>query len=330
MEDLSGRTSNHDSRVLREGDLTSRVTAQPNEDRAHETRGPLDGSGNHIAGFAGHGLCRPAYADGVDSAASIKSGIQGYPHRTGNLDALSSDSSIRDSSHTPTSGGHGPAEVIVGMALEHKHGGVGHTYVGDPCTHAKGESPIITRGPHVTDTANLLDPHVDLSRVLQSNHVRGAGYHTLTEGVSSTTDPGLVDRDNGVLGVTTGAGVGGFGAYETATGNQRVEPHSSVTSNNLPGERLGTNHEAYHNEKKEHHGVLGNILHRGKHDTHDEGVTKHEQSKHHHTTTTASEHTAPATAGADGHRLHNKLHKDPPPGYAPATDCPHSQDPAVP
>ena len=48
-------------------------------------------------------------------------------------------------------------------ALEHEHGGHGHSFEGDPCP--PGERPTeetsqFTSGPHVTDTANRLDPNL--------------------------------------------------------------------------------------------------------------------------------------------------------------------------
>lgn len=48
-------------------------------------------------------------------------------------------------------------------APEHEHGGHGHTFSGDPCeNHNQPSATVFTSGPHATDTANMLDPHLHI------------------------------------------------------------------------------------------------------------------------------------------------------------------------
>ena len=116
--------------------------------------------------------------------------------------------------------GYGP------NSWEHNHVAHGHTYEGDPCgpeTTAPG-APHFTTGPHATDTANRLDPHV----------ASGIGAPGATTGTSSSTTSGphssnllnkvdpRVDSDRdgsrtvGNTGTTTGAG---YGSSNTGTGS---------------------------------------------------------------------------------------------------------------
>ncbi len=100
---------------------------------------------------------------------------------------------------------------------EYKHGRHGHQYEGDPCGPGEtaGAGPHFVSGPHTTDTANRLDPHV-------AGGVGGTQTATGHHG-----QHGHRAEEAGLAGGATGAGLG---AYEgsrdhagTATGRS-TEP----------------------------------------------------------------------------------------------------------
>lgn len=118
----------------------------------------------------------------------------------------------------PTGVGYGPE------SWEHDHSRHGHQYEGDPCgpeAHVPG--PHFSKGPHATDTANLLDPHVASPIVpLSSASGIGATGTTTGTGVGSSTGTGLGSTGTGSshLGRDTtlagGVGAAGAGAYEAS------------------------------------------------------------------------------------------------------------------
>ncbi|KAI9690312.1 MAG: hypothetical protein M1822_009273 [Bathelium mastoideum] len=76
-------------------------------------------------------------------------------------------------------------------ALAHEHGGHGHAFEGDPCPpgeSATEESPHFTSGPHVTDTANRLDPNLQPSSTSQTGRDLQSGVDPLA---GSTAERGL-------------------------------------------------------------------------------------------------------------------------------------------
>ena len=121
---------------------------------------------------------------------------------------------------------------------EHDHHQHGHRYDGDPCAHGDVDpvGPHLTSGPHATDTANRLDPHVagntgPLETTAGEVHGHQQGYHgasttgtgvpltsagTRTGGTStgydSQTDSRHLGREAALAG---GVGARGVGAYET-------------------------------------------------------------------------------------------------------------------
>ena len=91
---------------------------------------------------------------------------------------------------------------------EHKHGGHSHTYEGDPCgpESAAPGAPHFTSGPHATDTANRLDPHVS----------SGIGAPSSTTGTSSGSGLGSSGTGTG-LGSSTARTGTGLGSSTTGT-----------------------------------------------------------------------------------------------------------------
>ena len=133
------------------------------------------------------------------------------------------------SSGVPTGAGYGPE------SWEHDHSRHGHQFEGDPCgpeAHVPG--PHFTKGPHATDTANLLDPHV-ASSVVPPSSTSGSGTtpSTTGTGVGSTgTGSSHLGRDTALAG---GVGAAGVGAYEAGRGSS----DNTVTSGGLAPNTAG-------------------------------------------------------------------------------------------
>jgi len=116
----------------------------------------------------------------------------------------------------PAGAGYGPE------SWEHDHSRHGHQYEGDPCgpeAHVPG--PHFSKGPHATDTANLLDPRV-ASPIIPPSSTSGIGDTGTTTGtgLGSSTGTGLGSTGTGSshLGrdatLAGGVGAAGAGAYE--------------------------------------------------------------------------------------------------------------------
>lgn len=113
----------------------------------------VDSDGSRTTANAGYGSTSGGYGSGTGATPS--SGNQGSLGR----DALGTGVGTRAVGSGTSAGiGYGPE------SWQHEHQHHGHQYEGDPCeTGAVGsqEGPHFVSGPHVTDTANRLDPHVD-------------------------------------------------------------------------------------------------------------------------------------------------------------------------
>ena len=90
---------------------------------------------------------------------------------------------------------------------EHEHGSHGHKYKGDPCgpEDAAPGAPHFTTGPHATDTANRLDPHVSsgigAAGSTTGNVTTGAAGSSSTPPIqSSASDGHHYARDAGIVG----------------------------------------------------------------------------------------------------------------------------------
>ena len=116
----------------------------------------------------------------------------------------------------PAGAGYGPE------SWEHDHSRHGHQFEGDPCgpeAHVPG--PHFSKGPHATDTANLLDPRV-ASPIIPPSSTSGIGDTGTTTGtgLGSSTGTGLGSTGTGSshLGrdatLAGGVGAAGAGAYE--------------------------------------------------------------------------------------------------------------------
>lgn len=188
----------------------------------------LLGRDNQTGSSATAGTLPAGQTPGVDHQGSLGRNIQtGSNATTGTL-----------AGQTPGVD-HGPE------SWKHDHITHGHGFVGDPCQHNAGEgNPIFTKGPHVTDTANLLDPHVNPS---------------LKTPLASTG----ASLDSGVGSTSQGGGLHGQDATELGSGTHSHDDHSR----GVPG--LGST-----GHRDDHHSrdipELGSAAHSG--DIHDRGA----------------------------------------------------------
>ena len=112
---------------------------------------------------------------------------------------------------------HGPE------SWQHQHVGHGHAYEGDPCeSGAPPALPHFTAGPHITDTANRLDPHVAGGPIGGSTGT-GTGHH------------GQHGHHHGQHETSTGAGVGSTGAGIGSTGIGRDTSNSGYDDSRSSG-----------------------------------------------------------------------------------------------
>ena len=106
---------------------------------------------------------------------------------------------------------------------KHDHGTHGHTYEGDPCGPEESApgAPHFTKGPHATDTANRLDPHVGSGiEAPTASTNTGTGLSTGSGLGSSTTSSGLGQSNttSGLGTSTTGSGLGSSGTGDRYSG----------------------------------------------------------------------------------------------------------------
>lgn len=127
----------------------------------------LDGSGTigpHSSGLANK--ADPRVDSDLDGSGTARSA--GYASGTGPTAGATSQGLSGRDAHTGAGGETGVLPVsqtsATGLGSEsrkNQHVPHGHHFAGDPChDNAVEGRPLFTKGPHVTDTANLLDPHV--------------------------------------------------------------------------------------------------------------------------------------------------------------------------
>ena len=196
MRSASGRsTDNADTSTAGPGlsGVTGGASAGPHSSSLANKADPrvdsdLDGSGTagpHSSSLANK--ADPRVDSDLDGSRTV--GSAGYPSGIGSTTGAIPPSVSEQDGRTgagsgignlPTgqtaAGGYGPE------SWKHEHVSCGHEFAGDPCHDGSVEGrPLFTKGPHVTDTANLLDPHV-------TPQVRLASESTA---ISSDKEPGL-------------------------------------------------------------------------------------------------------------------------------------------
>ncbi|KAI5249866.1 hypothetical protein E4T43_00427 [Aureobasidium subglaciale] len=187
---------------------------------------------------------RPPISDNV-STASIRSGVVGagqeprgvegsgftdYGSSTGGLSAAQQTLPVRSASpagqNRPRPSQMETADPRGFVTSSHAHKGLGHNYNGDPCP--EGNEPFVPgyphhqQGPHSTDIANALDPHVPggfpSDDGLETQERRRDGGLSTTESTGSHH----LGRDS-ALGA--GAGAAAIGGYEAL----EHRGHSSIS-----------------------------------------------------------------------------------------------------
>ena len=249
---------------------------------------------------------------------------------------------------------------------EHDHQHHGHRYEGDPCAHGNVGPPglHLTSGPHATDTANRLDPHVagytgpletTAGTEGRGTSMTGAGVPlsgaetgigASGTGYDSRSEDRHLGREAALAG---GVGTTGVGAYE-AEKHQHSREEPGRTSG-LSGTTAGTSGRDYDSTRgafvpatdnqtstgHHHHGrdagvigagaVAGAELSQHESERHRKDEAGHEGKKHggilgflHHDKDSKSDPSAGAGSTAYESEKHdherNRLHKDPPEGYA--------------
>lgn len=143
-----------------------------------------------------------------------------------------------------TSGGvgYGPE------SWEHKHGRHGHQYEDDPCetgtAGSAGAHPLHTSGPHITDTANRLDPHVSGDATGGLEHTTDHGNHghhghrgqeAALAGGAGGAGLGAYEGSGGTTGSSTGAGLdpSTMGTTGSSSTGKTAGPHKSSILNKL-------------------------------------------------------------------------------------------------
>lgn len=114
---------------------------------------------------------------------------------------------------TGSSHQHAPlTEIYKETVFKHDHAGHGHQYEGDPCEtgHEPAPGPRLIPGPHLTNTANMLDPKVagEALPPLSDDQGLGSTGRSTGTGMDAATGAGLGATAGAGLGSSTGAGLG--------------------------------------------------------------------------------------------------------------------------
>ena len=186
----------------------SPITGLHSSNLANKADPRVDSDGSRTLGNTGYGSASGGHSPGTGPTPS--SDNQGSLDR----DTLGAGSGAVGSA-TSTITGYGPE------SWQHEHQHHGHQYEGDPCqTGAVGdhEGSHFVSGPHLTDTANLLDPHVhsgiggttgDSSGHHHHGHHGHRGEEAVLAGGAGGAEHGALEADrskHGITGNTTSSG----------------------------------------------------------------------------------------------------------------------------
>lgn len=196
-------------------DIDGPTTADPHTSNlANRADSRFDSDGSRNAGNTGYGSTSGGY-DSVTGATPSSN-----PKGSLGRDALGVGAGAGAmESGTVTGRGYGPE------SWQHEHQHHGHQYEGDPCESGEvggQEGPHFVSGPHVTDTANRLDPHVgsgiggaDATGSPSGHHHHGHHGHRGEEaalaGEAGAAGLGVLEADRsqqGTTGNTTSSGLG--------------------------------------------------------------------------------------------------------------------------
>ncbi|KAJ9638401.1 hypothetical protein H2199_007089 [Coniosporium tulheliwenetii] len=109
------------------------------------------------------------------------------------------------------------------MALDHSHGGIGHQYRGERMQPPE-PAPHFTRGPHVTDTANRLDPRIAATPIIGEPQPLSNVATEIIGARSTATDEQGYGRDSGLAGASTTGTSTGYGSTHSSDLANRADP----------------------------------------------------------------------------------------------------------
>lgn len=220
------------------------TTAGPHSSNLANNVDPrVDSDGSRAMGDTGYGSTSGGYGSGTGATPS--SGNQGSLGRN-TLGAEAGAGAGAVGSGTTTGTGYGPE------SWQHEHQRHGHQYEGDPCEIGEvggQEGPHFVSGPHITDTANRLDPHV-------GSGIEGAATTGDSSGHHHHGHHGHRGEEAALVG---GAGAAGMGALEADRSKQRTTGNTTsagLDSSNTDRHGLDTTGGgAYDNERHTATGV---------------------------------------------------------------------------
>lgn len=179
----------------------STTTGTHSTDLANKIDPRVDSAGSRTMDNTGHGSTSDDYRPVTSAIRS--SGNQGFlGHNTGAGAGAGAGARAEGYGGTRVTG-YGPE------SWQHKHQHHGHEYEGDPCEKGAVDGrggPQFVSGPHVTDTANRLDPHV------------GSGFEGVGPPGNSSRhhDHGHHTHCGEKSALAGGAGVAGLGVLEAS------------------------------------------------------------------------------------------------------------------
>lgn len=208
----------------------STTTGTHSSDLANTIDPRVDSAGSRTMDNTGHGSTSDDYRSVTSAIRS--SGNQGsLGHNTGAGAGAGAGVGARAEGYGGSRvTGYGPE------SWQHEHQHHGHEYGGDPCEKGAVDGrggPRFVSGPHVTDTANRLDPHV------------GSGF----EGVGAPSDSsrhydrGYHIHNGEKSALAGGAGVAGLGALEAGhheQGNVGIATPSGLNPSDTDRQRNQT------------------------------------------------------------------------------------------
>ena len=222
------------------GGYGSTTACPPSSNLANKADPRVDSDGSRTTGETGYGSIPGDYHSSTGVTPS--SGNQGSISHNSGAVAEARAGSVGSGSATAI--GYGPE------SWQHEHQHHGHQYEGDPCATGAIDGqggPHLVPGPHLTDTANLLDPHVgsgfggtgatgDSSGRHHHGHHDQRGEEAALAGGAGVTGPGAIEADRikqGTMGRTTPSGIDPLYTDRHGINNTEGMSFSWETSSNV-------------------------------------------------------------------------------------------------
>ena len=164
----------------------------------------------------------PSGTAGTNTNTGLGSTTGGYGSGTGPVAGSANQGSLSSEPHT---GAYNEE------SWTHDHSKHGHQYAGDPCGPEESApgAPHFTKGPHATDTANRLDPHVGsgISAPTDSTNTGGSaigsGFGSTSSGTGTgSSSTGLGSGSSSTAGTGLGSSTSGTGDGSSTTGDRHL------------------------------------------------------------------------------------------------------------